>query len=121
MEPNLVASLALLAWPLASLALFQTLPINRALLWTVLGGYLLLPVGTALKFEGVPTFDKHSIPSIAALIGCFMVARQPLRFRYGFGIAEAFLLALLVGPFVTSQLNADQIVVGDRVLPGVGA
>jgi hypothetical protein len=121
MEPNLLAYLALLAWPLVSLVLFQTRPIGQAIVWTVLGGYLLLPVGTEIKFEGIPKFDKSSIPSIAALIGCLLVARQPLRFRYGLGAAEVLLLAMLVGPFVTSQLNTDPIVVGGRVLPGVGA
>jgi len=121
MEPTLVAFAALLLWPVVSLVLFQTRPIGQAILWTVLGGYLLLPVGTEIKFEGIPKFDKSSIPSIAAFLGCLLVARQPLRFRNGFGLAEVLLLAMLIGPFITSQLNTDPIVVGNRVLPGVGS
>lgn len=121
MEPNLFAYLALLVWPLVGLALFQTRPIGQAILWTVLGGYLLLPVGTRIKFEMIPAFDKSSIPNLTALVGCLLVARQPLRVRYGFGAPELLLLTLLVGPFVTSQLNTDQIVIGGHVLPGVGS
>jgi len=120
-DPNLIAFAALLIWPLVSLVLFHVRQLNSALLWTILGGYLLLPVGTEIKFEGIPKFDKSSIPSIAALMGCLLVGRQPLRFRNGWGIAELLLIAMLVGPFVTSQMNTDPIFVGGRVLPGVGS
>ena len=33
----------LFAWPLVAVALFQRLSADRALIWTILGGYLLLP------------------------------------------------------------------------------
>jgi hypothetical protein len=121
MEPNLFAYVALLLWPLVSLALFQSRPIGQAILWTVLGGYLLLPVRAQIKFEMIPAFDKSSIPNLAALLGCLLVARQPLRLRYGFSTADVLLLMLLFGPFITSQLNTDPIVIGGSVLPGVGA
>lgn len=38
-------SLALLSWPIWSLLAFKTLPPHRAVLLTVLGGWILLPVG----------------------------------------------------------------------------
>jgi hypothetical protein len=114
------AFVALLAWPVVALCLFHTKPVNKALLWTILGGYLLLPVGTSIKFEGVPVFDKSSIPNLAALAGCLFIARRSLRLFHGFGIAEVLILMLLVGPFITSALNGDAIRVGERVLPGVG-
>ena len=44
-----VAVAALLIWPLVALWLYQTRPVNQATLWTILGGYLLLPVGAAIK------------------------------------------------------------------------
>ena len=119
-QPNLFATIALVAWPLVGLWLFQTKSIVPAILWTILGGQLLLPVGTEIKFEMVPALDKSTIPNLTALVGCMLVGGRALRFRYGFGAAEILLLMLLVGPFITSQLNSDQIVVGGRVLPGVG-
>jgi hypothetical protein len=119
-QANWFAFVALLAWPAVALWLFRARPLNSALIWSVLGAYLLLPVGTSIKFEGVPSFDKSSIPNIAALIGCVLIARRRPRLFLGFGLPEVLILMLLVGPFITSSLNGDTITIGERVLPGVG-
>src|SRR5262245_8753694 len=120
-QANWFAFVALLAWPAVALWLFQARPVNKALAWTILGAYLLLPVGASIKFEGIPAFDKSSIPNLAALVGCILVARRAPRLFHGFGLAEVLILTLVVGPFITSALNGDTIIVGERVLPGVGA
>src|SRR4051794_37634548 len=108
-QANWFAFVALLAWPLVALWLFHARPVNKALLWTILGGYLLLPVGTAIKFEGIPAFDKGSIPNIAALMGCVLVVRHRPRLFHGFGVPELLILMLVIGPFITSALNGDTI------------
>jgi len=122
--PNYFAYAALLLWPLVSIYLFATRPLGQALLWTILGGYLLLPVGTEIKFPGVPAFDKSSIPALVALLGCLVVGRRPSNPSRGFGAAEVLFAALLVGPFITSEFNSDALQVGGTygslVLPGVG-
>jgi hypothetical protein len=117
---NWFAFVALLAWPVLALWLFSKRSLNTALVWTILGGYLLLPVGASIKFEGVPAFDKGSIPNIAALIGCVLIAWRRVRFFYGFGWPELLISMLIIGPFITSALNSDTIVIGGVVLPGVG-
>jgi len=121
--PNLIAYTALLIWPFISLVLFLTRPASQALIWTILGGYLLLPVGTSIKFEGIPPFDKNSIPSLSALMGCLLLAKKPS--AKGWSIALVLLLTMLmVSPFITSELNGDPRVVdgvyGPWVIPGVG-
>ena len=96
---NWFATLALLAWPFVALWLYQTRPVNQATLWTILGAFLLLPVGASIKLaEGIPQLDKTSIPNLAALAGCFLI-KAPLRFWNGFGAAEVLLLMLLDRPF----------------------
>ena len=119
-HPNWIAYFALLIWPLVALYFYSRLPIGRATLWTILGAYLLLPVGAEIKIQGIPAFNKESIPNLAALICCaFCAGRLPKFFR-GFGIAEVLLLALLVGPFITSMLNTDPIRIEATFLPGIG-
>lgn len=122
--PNYFAYAALLLWPFVSIWLFATRSVEKALLWSVLGGYLLLPVGTEIKFPGIPAFDKISIPSIIALCGCLMTGRKSAARKKGFGLPELFVGALLVGPFITSEFNSDPLIVGgiygSSVLPGVG-
>src|SRR5262249_10590208 len=103
-----------------ALWLYSSRPVGRAIIWTILGGYLLLPVGASIKIEGIPPFDKISIPTIAALIGCLLVARNKVRLWNQFGLAEVLILALLLSPFIPSELNGDAVRVGQIVRPGVG-
>jgi hypothetical protein len=119
MQPNSFAFLALLSWPLVTLWLFRARPINQAMLWTILGASLLLPVGAAIKIPGIPQFDKISIPNIGALIGCVVVTRHPIRFWNRLGLAEVLLLMSLIGPFITSELNDDPILIGVFILPAL--
>jgi hypothetical protein len=117
MQPNTFAFIALLSWPLVTLWLYRTRPINQAILWTILGAWLLLPVGAEIKIPGVPQFDKVSIPNIGALICCMFVARHPIRFWNRLGLAEVLLLMCLIGPFITSELNNDPILIGSSIPP----
>lgn len=119
-HPNLIAYFALLIWPVVAVWLYLALPFVRATLWTILGGYLLLPVGTQINFHMVPAFDKSTIPNLAAYICCVTVSRRKLKFLFEFGVAELFLLGLIIGPVITSMLNTDPIRIKDTYLPGVG-
>jgi hypothetical protein len=113
------ATIALIAWVPIALWLYQTRSISQATLWTILGGYLLLPVGTGIKIiEGIPQLDKTSVPCLAALLGCLLKTR--LRLWRAFGIPEILLLVLLIGPFVTSVLNNDAVISGSLILPPLG-
>jgi hypothetical protein len=117
--PNLFAYFALLSWPLVAFCLFQLRPVGQALFWTILGAHLLLPVGTSIKFDMIPAFDKTSIATLSALLGCFFAGKK-LRLFNGFGVAELLILMLLAGPFITSELNADPLRAGISWRPGVG-
>lgn len=121
MNQGWVATIALLLWPVVAIWLYQTRPVGKATLWTILGALLLLPVGAFIKLApGIPQLDKVSIPNLAALLGCFFFVRRPIRFWNGFGLTEILLLTLLIGPFITSQLNGDEVLSGGRLLPSVG-
>jgi hypothetical protein len=115
--PNWFAIFALLSWPIVVLCLYRTRPVVQATLWTILSAQLLLPVGTAIKFAGIPQFDKISIPNLAALVGCLLVVRRPLRIWSGFGLAGILIFMYVIGPFITAELNGDPIVLADRTLP----
>jgi hypothetical protein len=117
MTPNWLAYAALLTWPLVALWLYLSRPVNQATLWTILGAQLLLPVGAAIKFEGVPQFDKVSIPNLAAFIGCLLVVRRSPQIWTGSRLAGLLILMYLVGPFITAELNSDPVVLPTRTLP----
>jgi hypothetical protein len=89
-------------------------------MWTILGAQLLLPVSAALKIPGVPQFDKITIGNLAALIGCIIFAKRKLGFFSRFGLVEVLMLLFIVGPFVTSELNNDLIVLRSGAIPSLG-
>lgn len=120
--PNLIAYAALALWPIVSLYLFARRPAAEALIWTILGGSLLLPVGTSVKLEMVPAFDKESIPCLAALVGVSFARLRPSPGRSWFSPAGLLLIVLMLSPLATSALNNDVIVVSQELtLPGVGS
>src|SRR5215475_8418366 len=120
MQINGVTTLALLSWPIVALWLYNTRPLNRATVWTILGGQLLLPLGAVIKLApGVPQLDKATIPNLAALLGCVFVARQRVRLSR-IGLAEVFLLMFFVGPIITSELNGDMVITEGVPLRGLG-
>ena len=65
---NGVAYLALAVWPLVSLILFRTLSLERALIWSILGAYLVLPPVTEFNLPLVPSMNKATIPSLSVLL-----------------------------------------------------
>jgi hypothetical protein len=118
MDQNWFVTSALVSWALVAFILFRTLRLGSALLWTILGAQLLLPVNASIKIAMIPQFDKASIPNLCALIGCLCVATSRIRIR---GLGTTILIAaFILGPIFTSLQNGDPIFVGDRVLPGVG-
>jgi hypothetical protein len=117
---NWFSTIALVSWPLVALALYVKRPLTQATMWTVLAAQMLLPVGEIIKFQMIPQFDKDTIPSLCILVGCLVVARRGLKLFRGFGLTEVLIVMYLISPIITSELNGDALVFGDRILPGVG-
>lgn len=116
MQP-LIAQAALLVWPLVTLGLFLMLPVQRAIIWSLVGGHLLLPVGVQFDFPGVPTLDKTTIPNVAAFLMALALARRG-EFKWPRIPLVNLLMALYVlGPILTAVTNFDPIVIGTIYLP----
>jgi hypothetical protein len=120
MTANWFANFAIFAWPVAAVLLYMRLPFPIATVSNILGALLLLPSGVATKLEMIPAFDKVSIPNLCAVTGCLLFARRARSFSSRIGIVEVLILVYVSSPLITSSLNNDSVIIGDRVLPGVG-
>jgi hypothetical protein len=116
---NWFAYLVILAWPLVALLLYATRQHQEATAWTVLGALMLLPQQASIKIPMVPPFDKGTIASIAAIIGCVVYAPSQGRIGRGGWLLSALAVLYVVSPVVTSILNNDAVVAGPLILPGV--
>ena len=116
---NAITTLALLSWPIVAACLFAFQPLTRAILCTALGAQLLLPVGTGIKIPIIPQLDKATIANLCILLGCVLSSRKAGSLRK-FGAVEMLMLMFVLGPFITSGLNSDPIILPAIALSGVG-
>lgn len=118
-EGNAVAYAMLAIWPLVAIRLYQTKTIQVATLWTILGGFMILPVRTEVDLPLIPALGKHSIPVLSSLIGCWFVKHQRISFFANKGVLKWLVFLIFVVPFITTELNGDAIVSAGKFLPGL--
>ena len=105
--PNALAYLMLAAWPLITLVMFRRWPIERALIWSLLGAYMVLPPPpAAFDFPLMPPLTKESLPSLATFVICLIHAKA----RIGLPalglkdmVALVLLQAILLLPFLLAR------------------
>jgi len=117
--PNAVAYLALLAWPLVGAVLFQKLPTHKAIIWTILGGYLVLPERVGIDLPLLPAFEKTFIPSATALLFCLPKLGSLWELLPRERLPKMLTIVFLLSPFATVFTNGDPQVFGPRFLPGL--
>ncbi len=118
--PNTFAYLMLLVWPLVTLLLFRKLPRERALIWAILGGYLLLPQLVAFDFPLIPPLDKTAIASLSAYLACVFLLGIRVPLLPENGLARVLVLILLVSPMASALTNGDPMIFARSFVPGVG-
>ncbi len=100
---NALVPLALFGFPFVAAALFLSVPPRRALLLTLFGGWLFLPVAS-YEFSGLPTYGKETAVALGALLGVVLRdSARLLSFRPGW--ADLAMLAWCLSPIPTSLFN----------------
>jgi len=115
--PNTLAYVALYAWPAVCVLLFVMLPVEKAAIWSLLAGYLLLPSATSIDVALLPPLDKYSIPALSTFLLCAMRGTQAPRPRRSL-LIYVCALAFVVSPLFTSLNNSYELHIGDKSLPG---
>ena len=107
--PNTFAYLMLLIWPVVCLVLFRRLSLERAIIWSILGGYLLLPPRASFDLPLVPALDKFSIASLSAFFICVAVMKKPVRLWPDSTAGRALIALFVLGVVPTVLTNGDPI------------
>ena len=122
---NSVATLALFSWPIVVLVLFQKFDRPLAVMLGLLGGFLLLPVEGGIDFPLLPSFEKYSIPPLAALAFVYMMqpkssdaASLPGLLPAG-RLPKLLIAGVIVGSFLTVLTNQDPLSYGPRYIRGL--
>ncbi|MEP1766205.1 MAG: hypothetical protein ABJJ53_06120 [Sulfitobacter sp.] len=107
--PNPIAYLMLVLWPFACLVLFRTQSVERALVWSILGGYLLLPPLAEFNLPLVPSMDKVSIPNVSVLAILVLATAHKVRLWPQGRIARVLVVILVLSAIPTVLTNREPI------------
>lgn len=97
--------------------LFILLPAHRALIWSVLSAYLVLPVSTAFEIPGVPPLDKTTISNLSILLCCILFVREKWLGALKDPIVVVLAATFVFSPFFTAFFNPEPLVYADRFIP----
>lgn len=107
--PNPIAYLVLLLWPVAILWMFRKMPPERAFIWAILGGYMLLPEATEFNLPMIPAFDKSSIPNLTAFAVCVMLLQMRFSFLPEGALGKILTGLLVLSPVASVFANSDAL------------
>jgi hypothetical protein len=118
--PNMIAYLALLVWPVATYLFFKYLPPSRALIWTVLGAYLLLPPLPAMfDFPLMPPLSKETLPNLTAFLIFLFVLQGKRSILPKSGVARLLIAVFILTPIATVLTNQEPLIFLAAGLPGL--
>lgn len=117
--PNLFAYFTLLLWPFVTILLFAKLRSHQALVWSVLGAYLLLPVNTSFEMPLIPSLDKTSISNLAILACCVIFVREDWLGGFKEPVVAVLSGVFILSPFGTAVFNPEPLVYADRLIPAM--
>ncbi|MCF8484202.1 MAG: hypothetical protein K9G71_03250 [Rhodobacteraceae bacterium] len=119
MPGNQIAYMMLYLWPVVAWALYTRLDPARALVWTILGGYMVLPPLTAIDLPMVPDFDKYSIPNLAAAAAVVFLLKERFSLWPSSLLARMLIMLYVLSPFATVLSNGDRMFFEHASLPAM--
>ncbi|MBB6122487.1 hypothetical protein [Sphingobium subterraneum] len=117
--PNKIAYAALLLWPIITIILFQAMPLRRALIWSLLGAYMFLPVRTGFDLPGLPNLDKSTIPNVCTLVCVVLFSREKYLRMPKSGTVVLLMAIFFISPLLTGFNNRDPIILSQSSIPGM--
>jgi hypothetical protein len=120
--PNAIAYLALVAWPIIAIYLFnrhKSQNLERVIIWLVVWSFLYLPQRTAIDLPVIPPLDKVVIPNLVLIALLFLLKDGKLKLMPETGLGKFLILGMIFSPFVTALLNSDAFWIGAKFLQGI--
>jgi len=107
--PNPFAYLMLLLWPVMATLLFQHLNREKAIVWSILAAYMLLPPLANFNLPGVPDMDKYTISNLSALVLAIWYLKVRPAIWPDNSVGRVLLLWFVLSPLLTTLNNPEPI------------
>lgn len=106
--PNSLAYLMLALWPLICLVMFRRMPLERAIIWSILGGYMFLPP-TAVFDLPVLRLDKFAMASIAPWFICVFVMKEKVELWPRSTVMRLVMIVFVFSVIPTAMFNDEPL------------
>jgi hypothetical protein len=93
------------------------LPFEKAVVWSLLGGNMLLPSALIIDVPVLPPLDKDSITGLATLLLCWMYGGNVPQPRRSMAL-YFFAAALVISPLLSSINNSYELQTGGKSVQG---
>lgn len=111
--PNALAYLVLALWPLVTIFMFRKWPLERALIWSLLGAYLFLPPPpAAFDFPLMPPLDKESLPSLTTFLIVLYYVHDKVSLMPASTLGKVLVAVFVLSPILTVLTNGQAVVWG---------
>ncbi len=135
--PNIFAYLVFYTSPLLVVILFRKLQPVQALCWSMVLGYLFLPLVVSVELPAFPTIGKYEIVTLATAFMCFFVVKEaerlnrfavvtdevkddtPVKTSRARPLTAALVILVVAGPLATVLSNSEPIIAGPKMIPGL--
>jgi hypothetical protein len=110
----------ILLWPLVTFVLFRKLPADRALIWSMIGAYLVLPPAPAgFDYPLVPPLTKDTLPPLVAFAAILALTEPKRPYLPESPIGRVLLAIFLLSPFPTVLTNTESLSFGRTFIQGL--
>lgn len=92
---------------------------RKAIIWTILAGFLLLPVKTGFDAPGIPNLDKTLIPNLAILVWALVFARFKVVALPRNKVVVGLMILYVTSPFFTTLNNQEPLQLSVSTLPAM--
>lgn len=123
--PNTIAYLALLAWPLVAVAIFNTQKKQnpergpqRAIIWLIIWPALFLPERTNFDLPVIPVLDKVVIPNLILLALLLGIKAKRFKILPENPLGRILVIAMIISPFASSLANGHPMFNNAYWIPG---
>ena len=92
---------------------------RKAIVWSLLAGYLLLPVKAGFDAPGIPFMDKTLIPNLSVLLCALIFAKHKVISIPKSRVLISLMALYVASPFLTTFNNSEPLSLSVSALPGM--
>ncbi len=115
--PNIFGILVFYSWPLVVFWLLSKYPTKQAIFLSITLAIMFLPNGFSVDFPLIPPIDRETLTALSLAVFLFFTGKKFKLFPPG--IPSKILIGYLIVLVISTELNSDAFVIGDKFFPAL--